>query len=298
MNRLALGSAQFGSQYGITNNTGQPREEDVRAILSLAWRSGIDTIDTARLYGDSEAVIGRSSGEAEFRIVTKTQRFGQLGNASAVVQELQAAFASSLEALHRQSLYGLLVHHPSDLIGPLGPAIWSGLEELKALGQVQKIGVSVYEAEEIDAILSRYPVEIVQLPFNALDARLVHGGQLQALAAAGVEVHARSIFLQGLLLGETEELPERFAPLRDAIDWLETEFRKNGLTRLEGLLAMTMQRSEIARLVVGVTSEQELSAIVGAAEKAGKAGPLEIANPPVVDTRFLNPSRWSELGTE
>ena len=73
---------------------------------------------------------------------------------------------------------------------------------------------------------------------------------------------------------------------------------KTELTRLEGLLAMTMQRSEIARLVVGVTSEQELSAIVGAAEKAGKGGPLEIANPPVVDTRFLNPSRWSELGTE
>ena len=296
MSRLALGGAQFGSHYGITNATGQVSGEEVRAILTLARKSGIDTIDTARLYGDSEAVIGHCHNIAgDFRIASKTERFGAMSSSSEAVRLLQAAFASSLEALRRPALYALLVHDPRDLLGPLGSAIWSSLEDLKALGQVQKIGVSVYEADEVDAIMNRYPVEIVQVPFNALDQRLVQGGQLQALDAAGVEVHARSIFLQGLLLAAPSDLPRRFIPLRAYIEQLDKAFSQQGLNRLQGLLAVGIQRSEISRLVVGVTSAKELNAIVAAATGADTARPLDLSDIPEVDSRFLNPTRWAEL---
>ncbi len=91
--------------------------------------------------------------------------------------------------------------------------MWPALEQLKSTGLVAKIGVSVYEAEEIDRILDRYPIEIVQLPFNALDLRLARGGPLQRLAGAGVEIHARSVFLQGLLLAPVAEIPGRIGSL-------------------------------------------------------------------------------------
>ena len=245
--RLAIRDHQ---QYRAAPGRGCPRHPVPR------WRSGIDTIDTARLYGDSEAVIGRSSGEAEFRIVTKTQRFGQLGNASAVVQELQAAFASSLEALHRQSLYGLLVHHPSDLIGPLGRAIWSGLEELKALGQVQKIGVSVYEAEESrrdsQPLSGRDRAIAIQRAGRAARARrtIASTGRRRSRSARPLDFPARAVARRDRgIAGALRSVARCHRLARDGV-------QENGLTRLEGLLAMTMQRSEIARLVVGVTSSK------------------------------------------
>ena len=100
MSRLALGGAQFGSNYGITNIAGQVSGAEIRAILTLAKKSGIDTIDTARLYGESEAAIGHCHDVArDFRIVSKTERFGAMSSSSEAVRHLQAAFASSLEAL-------------------------------------------------------------------------------------------------------------------------------------------------------------------------------------------------------
>ncbi|HEX2673867.1 MAG TPA: aldo/keto reductase [Polyangiaceae bacterium] len=296
MSRLALGSAQFGLDYGITNRAGQVDEKEIDAILALAAESGVDTIDTARLYGESEAVLGRRlPAESEFRIVTKTVKIGNLSPEYAV-QQLHAGLAASLEALRRPSVYALLFHDPSDLTGSLGPVLWSALAKLKSAGVVEKVGVSAYEAVEVDRVLDRYPVDIVQLPFNAIDSRLVDGGQLERLAGAGVEVHARSLFLQGLLLLPLDQIPPRFAPVRSALEQLDAEFARRSLSRLEGLLAMTFHYSEITRFIVGVTSAGDLGAIVTAAEQVTTAGPMDVHLPPI-DARYLNPARWPELSS-
>lgn len=293
--RLGLGTAQFGGDYGITNRAGKVSEEEAARILAFAAEAGIATIDTARLYAESESIIGRAApAGATFSIVTKTRKFGGAANFGAASAGLQSDFADSLAALKRSAVQGLLLHDAGDLTGPMGDELWSALEELKRSGQVSKIGVSVYEPEEVDQILDRYPIDIIQLPFNALDQRLVSGGQLQHLAKAGVEIHARSIFLQGLLLASVDEIPAEFRPLRPAIEKLDTTFSGIGVNRLEGLLAVILSRSEIDRFVVGVTSVVELQAIVAAARRASV---VDVALPAIdpIDPVFLNPSRWSEL---
>ena len=296
MSRLALGTAQFGSDYGITNRSGQVDADQAGRILSLAQECGIDCIDTARFYGDSEAVIGEHRELAsDFRIVTKTRTFEGIGDARGA---LLVSFAASLQALRRDRISGLLIHDAHDLLGPLGPELWSTLETLKASGQVEKIGVSVYGGEQIDAVLSRFPIDIVQLPFNALDRRLANEGQLEALSRAGVEVHARSIFLQGLLLAPAEDLPAQFVSLRPALQQLDESFARKGLTRIEGLLACGFARKEIARIVIGVTSAEELRSIGEAAARAASAGPMDEAELPQIDARFLDPSRWAKLGSD
>lgn len=295
MSRLALGGAQFGLDYGITNRAGQVDQQEVAAILALAAESGVDTIDTARLYGDSEQILGcQLPAGSCFRIVSKTVKFSGL-SADQAVQQLHAAFAASLQALRRPSVYALLIHDPRDLAGPTGPKLWSALEQLKAADRVEKIGVSVYEPEEADRLLERFPLDLIQVPFNALDQRLVEGGQLQRLASAGVEVHARSLFLQGLLLSPLDQIPPNFAPVRSALAVLDAEFARHGLTRLEGLLAIGLSRNEIARFVVGVTTAIELRAIILAAARVGTMKDLQIASCARIDTLFLNPARWPEL---
>jgi aryl-alcohol dehydrogenase-like predicted oxidoreductase len=297
--RLGLGTVQFGLAYGITNSDGRIGDKEAAAILARCAEAGVDLLDTAHLYGESEAAIGHAApSDASFRIVTKTPKASAAQSAAEAVEALQTAFSGSLEKLRQQSVHALLLHDPADLLGPFGPALWSAMTDLKRQGFVRAIGVSVYEGSEIDAALAGFPLDIVQLPWNPLDRRLEQGGQLAALAGAGVEVHVRSLFLQGLLLQDAQAIPARFGPLREAIAALHASFREAGLSPLEGILAQAFARPEIARFVVGVTSVAELDAILLAGEKAaGVKAPL---NPSTssgdLDALYLNPARWTELG--
>lgn len=295
--RIGLGTVQFGLPYGVTNEGGRVRPAEAAEIIKLAAASGVDTIDTASLYGESEAVLG-SIGVGSFRIVTKTPKFGSSLSRDTAREQVRSAFAHSLEKLDCRRVYGLLLHDATDLLGPLGPALWGQMMTLKEQGLVAKIGVSAYEGSEIDQALDRYPIDLVQLPFNPIDDRLVAGGQLERLKCAGVEIHGRSLFLQGLLLQAPEQIPPLFAPIAEAVVELHAASDAAGLTPLEGVLAMAFQRREIDRFVCGVTSAQEWQAIVSAAKKAERvAKPIRFATHRPLDARFLNPARWPELAS-
>jgi aryl-alcohol dehydrogenase-like predicted oxidoreductase len=293
--RIGLGTVQFGLDYGITNRAGRVSAEEAGAILALASARGIDTIDTARTYGDAERVVSdRWPSGACFRIVTKPGEFSRATDGPSAVALLRSNFERSLATLGRADVHGLLVHHTGDLLGPFGSDLWDAMEDLKASGCVSRIGASVYDPEQIDRILDLYPIDIVQLPFNALDRRLVDGGQLERLARVGVEIHARSVFLQGVLLNE--DLPAGLEPLRAPIGQLDRAFAELGLSRLEGVLAAALARTEISRFIVGVTSAAELGAILDAEEKIGGMA-LQLPASSEIDPRYLSPARWTEIGS-
>lgn len=293
--RIGLGTVQFGLDYGITNAAGRVSEAEVTQIANLCRETNVNTIDTAHLYGCSEQVLGRTFGADGFRIITKTPKFGEARSAEEAVEGLRSAFRLSLRRLNVSRIHALLLHDPADLLGPLGAALWRAMEEVKEAGLVSRLGVSVYEGHEIDVGLERFPLEVVQLPFNALDRRLVNGGQMTRLAAAGVEIHARSVFLQGLLLKQPEAIPARFAPIRDAVFHMNASFRDAGLSQFEGVLALALQCREIDRFIVGVTSAAELLEVLAAAAKADSVPDLRF-EPPPLDGCYLNPAEWHTLG--
>ncbi len=295
--RLALGTVQFGLDYGITNRTGQVGDDAIAAILRCASNDGIDTLDTASLYGESEAAIGRNEESAAFRVVTKTPKFADASSPEEAVARLRLSLDTSLVRLRRHAVDALLLHDADDLLGPYAAELWEAMERAKAAGLVGKIGLSVYHGHQIDAALARFPIEILQLPINPLDTRLIEGGQIARLAQAGVEIHARSLFLQGLLLQAPEALEPRFGPLRDAVAELDAWATAVGLSRLEGVLALALRIPEITRFVVGVTSERELQEIVNAGRVAEGVQELpSFASSAPLDQRHLDPSRWGELG--
>lgn len=294
--RLGLGTVQFGLDYGVTNAAGKVSLESVRAILSEARHRGVGLLDTAALYGDSENVVGLADPDRSFSIVTKTVKVGDAGDAALAAAMVARRFEQSLRNLDRESVYGLLLHDPADLLGPFGEAVWRELQAIKSRGQARKVGVSIYTGDEIDRILSRFQPDLVQIPINAVDMRLVEGGQLEALRTRGVEVHARSVFLQGLLLQRPQDIPSKFGVLQDTVRDLHAAFEEYGLTPMEGLLAGVLRHSAISRIIVGTTSVAELAEIVTASNRiAGRAFDIDFARHRIEDPRILNPALWNSI---
>ncbi len=294
--KLGLGTVQFGMDYGVTNQGGRVPEDEVGRILALAAEAGISVLDTAQAYGESEAVLGRQLRPGHgFRMVTKTPPFSST-TADMIVMEFREAFRQSLQRLAQPVIHALLVHDCAALFGPTGTALWAEMQQLRDQGLVQKIGASIYNAGEITALLQNFDLDIIQLPINLLDQRLQRGGELERLRQHGIEIHARSVFLQGVLLAQPKKLDQRFAGLRDHLTWIQSYLSGHGLQPLPGALGYPLQCPEIDTVLVGVNREAELAEILDTMDNIGK---VEVDYGPCAfdDDRYLNPSRWAALPT-
>lgn len=297
--RLALGTVQFGLPYGATNRTGQVPAGEVEAILLAAHEHGVDTLDTAALYGESETVLGRAlqaQQHLSFRIVTKTAKRLDLTSATLVQDAVRRDLEASLVRLGCARVHAILAHDSAEVLGPFGEARWRALSDARDEGLVERIGLSVYSGEDVDTALARLDPDLIQAPFNALDRRLIAGGQLGRLAASRTALHVRSVFLQGLLLQPAHDIEPRFAALAPHLVALDRLGDAQGVSRLALLMALVLEHESIERLVLGVTSAAEFAEIA-AAEKAGLEGlgELEYTLAEPLNEAILNPSQWHLL---
>ena len=289
--KLGLGTVQFGLDYGVSNPAGKTPEAEVGHILQLASNNGMRVLDTAAGYGESEAVLGRSlPPQHSFAIVTKApaMRADEAGND--YIGRVKATLRQSMARLRQETLYGLLVHRAEDLLSAQGEQMMDALLEFKQQGMVQKVGVSVYKAEQIDAVLARHPVDLVQLPISVLDQRLIASGHLAALKRAGIEVHARSVFLQGLLLMPPHALPDYFATIQDHLTGYHTWLEGSALAPLQAALGFVLGLPELDHVILGVNSTAQLQEILAA--QAGQLDAYSMARFALQDPAMLDPSRW------
>jgi hypothetical protein len=287
--RLALGTAQFGLPYGIANSSGQISLSEASAILQYAWLAGIDTLDTAIAYGESEQRLGEV-GVDKWQIVSKLPSVPE--GCKDVGCWVEESVMNSLARLKIPHLHGLLLHRPDQLMDSFGGELFNELCHLKEEGLIHTIGISIYNPEELDRILSTYAMDLVQVPFSILDRRLETSGWLTRLHAMGIEVHVRSVFLQGLLLMKADQRPEKFSRwqyLWDQWDaWLKTE----SLTPLQACLGFVLSFSEIDRIVVGIDNRTQLEEIIAATDiKSVKLQDLFRTD----DLDLIIPSRWNQL---
>ena len=273
--KLGLGTVQFGQAYGVSNTRGQVSGEDVAAILARAAQAGVTVLDTAANYGEAEAVLARQN-LAPFRTVTKT--ISVKNGVEAVIDRAHQS-AASLKA------DTLLVHAATDLENA---DLWPALQRLKAEGLFRKIGISVYAADDPSALAAQFKPDAMQLPFSLLDQRLLTDGTLAKLKTSGVEIHARSLFLQGLLF--LERLPEKLRHAEADLAQIRTKIRNSGSTPLAAALAFVLSRPEIDVALVGVTQLSELEEILAAARLPPPA--LDWPALALQDEMVLTPSRW------
>ncbi|MDP1997521.1 MAG: aldo/keto reductase [Gallionella sp.] len=287
--RLALGTVQFGIDYGIANKQGQVSRNEAKTILEHAWANGMDTLDTAIAYGDSEQRLGEI-GIQGWQVVTKLPAVPE--DCGDVSQWMVNSVQESLRRLKQKSLYGLLLHRPQQLLENDGDRIYYALQQLKHDGLVKKIGVSIYDPAELDALCSRYQLDIVQAPFNLMDRRLINTGWLTRLKEQDTELHVRSVFLQGLLLMNSSDRPKKFdrwGPLWAKYDaWL----KQVGLTPSQACLRYALSFSEIGKVVIGVDSLNQLKEIIQASTGQTPIIPEELQTH---DIDLLNPARWNQI---
>ncbi|ASM74623.1 aldo/keto reductase family protein (plasmid) [Pseudosulfitobacter pseudonitzschiae] len=281
--KVAVGTVQFGADYGAFNATGQVGVADVAAILDLATAAGIDLLDCARAYGTAEDVLGASNRIDRFRVVTKCP---SLSGAADPVAALRAAFHASCTALGVTRVEGYLLHNIADLAGPYGPALWHTLEGFREQGLVERIGVSAYNIAEAKAVAETYPITLVQLPANVL----IPWYKTDRLPE-NIEVHVRSAFLQGFLLCTPETLAPRFAPWRQTLVCFREQAAAQGLSPVSAALAPLLHSDAIDRVVVGVDSASHLEEIIRSVRDADGKTPVLGPFPKVTD-ELIDPRKW------
>lgn len=287
-NKLALGTVQFGLNYGIANTRGQVSPEEVREILNMARNAGVDTLDTAIAYGNSEDVLGREDISG-FRVITKLPEIPlQVDIHGWIWQQVQ----DSLQRLRQTSVYGLLLHRPGQLLDGRGTEILAVLNDLKTSGLVKKTGISIYAPAELDSLNSVLVPDIVQSPFNVLDQRLKTSGWLEKLKKQGSEIHVRSVFLQGLLLFSQGARPARFSHWQPTWEAWHQWLDQYHLNPLHACLRFAIDTPGIDRIVVGCDSQAQWREILQAESATGLPAIPDFS---VDDDRILNPALWNSL---
>jgi spore coat polysaccharide biosynthesis protein SpsF len=282
--RIGLGTVQFGMAYGIANPDGQVSPETAAGILRLARGAGVRLLDTAAAYGQAEEVLGQLVGPDDgFLIITKT-------TPDAGVQGIVERARQSHRVLGGRRLHGLLVHSASDLRAADGPALWSALKGLREEGLFARIGISVYASDDPLELARRFRPDIMQLPVSVLDQRLVKSGVLRALKELGVEIHVRSLFLQGAIFLDPVKLPLCLAHAAPKLTAFQARLAALALSPVEAGIGYPMSVPEIDYALVGVTTLEEGRQILDAATRDGSDVPWsELA---IVDEVLLDPRQW------
>ena len=285
MNRIVLGGAQLGLPYGILNGGETLSREEVARILDTATGHGIDAIDTAIAYGQSESVIGETA-QNRFKIISKLPPIPL--DVSNVSQWVRTQVDASLSRLKCTSLDALLLHRSQDLTDAHGAELYAAINSLKVKKIIQRFGVSIYAPDELTGIIGIFDIDVVQAPLNVFDRRIL--GVIDQLTALNIEVHVRSVFLQGVLIAKPENRPQRFQPWSEHFARFDEWVLSTGLSAMACCLGFALQQSGVAKLVIGTTSPESLTEIMTSIPNMKLEVPADLQSS---SEQLIDPRAWS-----
>ncbi|WP_103069047.1 aldo/keto reductase [Aquimarina sediminis] len=290
INKLILGTVQLGLDYGINNQSGKPSLESAFNILETAFTSGIRILDTAEAYGNSQEVIGKFQKEnpdKKFKIITKLN-----GQHTLQTNDLLDHILENCEVLGVSDLYGYMFHNYQSFKN--NTSFYDEILLAKTKGIIEKAGISLYTNGEIEDIISNYSdFDFIQIPFNLFDNESKRKELLEKAKDKGIEVHTRSVFLQGLFFKKSTEVPKKLNPLLPYLKTLKNIQEKEVLSTEALALQYVLQKEYINYVLIGVESvEQLLNNIKICKEKI--SFPHDVIDAiHVVEDELLNPSNWN-----
>ena len=283
--KIVLGTVQLGLDYGVANSGGQIKSNEAEKIIQLSNQAGITKLDTAAVYGNSEEVLGRI-GVDKFDVITKVPKHP--AGTEDVKKWVSDKVNASLLSLKTESIYAVMLHDTSILSTGDGELYWKALSDLRKDGVIDKIGYSIYGPKELDLYYEKFQPDIVQAPYSILDRRLKESGWLNKLNDDSIEVHVRSVFLQGLLLMSEKQRPQYFNRWQELWKKWDQWLLSENISALEAALSFVVNDQEIDNIVIGVDSAQQMQEILTASTK-DEVIRTELSSS---DMALLNPSRW------
>ena len=291
--QLCLGTAQFGLPYGITNTAGQVSELEVLALLAEAAAAGLTMLDTAQAYGDAEGVLGRTLPPGHpFRLISKLPAQTQAVFTANDRFAWDQAFEHSCVRLGQPYLDALLLHSTADLRKPGNEHLRQWLLSLRERGMVRRLGVSIYGSADLVGVPLDL-LDLVQLPLSLYDQRLLIDGTITRLRDQGCAVHARSLYLQGLLLSPAARWPawvDRAA--RDHHARLNSLAADRGSSLLECALGFARAQVDLEAVVLGLCSRLELQQLLRAWVGSSPWQEGEWQTWALPDAGILDPRLW------
>lgn len=302
LSRLMLGTVQLGMPYGIANRTGQPDYDRARAILAAAADGGVNCLDTAAAYGESEAIVGRALQELRLAdrmvVVTKVRALtpAEAGNTAAAARAIEQSVAESRRRLHLDCIPIVLFHREADAVH------LDVLEKLKARGWLRHAGVSCDSRPGPAADLAgRSEVGALQIPANILDRRHVDSGAFRIAAAHGVAVFIRSVYLQGLLLMAETSVPEHLRAVLPVRRRLEAIAGAAGMTLAELALRYVLGQRGVTCVLTGVETVEQVKDNIALFERgplpADVTGAVDSVVPDLPEA-VVTPWMWPALADE
>lgn len=284
LKKLVVGTSSWGQNYGAFNASIIEIDE-INRILVLAEEIGISQLDTAPNYGDSEKLIGDSK-VAQNLIYSKVSNESWLSGTENAYNEVRA----SLNRLHSSFFEGLMFHSSEPIFIDAKKAEHF-MQDLMGQGFCKKWGVSVYTIEETERVLEVCKPDFIQLPSNLADRRFADSGMISNLKTQGIEVHVRSVFLQGLLLQDSKELPGKFEPFSPWLSNFEKFSDECGMTKTQLALLYNLINPDVDKVLIGINSliqfEEAISSIASSFEV-----PDFNMLPSATNTHLIDPRRW------
>lgn len=287
--KIALGTAQFGLDYGINNKRGKIPYTEVEEIVEIAYDNGIEMLDTAFSYGDSEHVIGSilEKHNLKFNIVSKLPSESLPNNSLFYFKE-------SIERLRQKELYGYLLHDLKTF--KKYPEIWEMFKDLKNLKRVKKIGFSLYYPSEIDYLFdNKIDFDIIQLPYSIFDQRF--DPYFSELKKRDMEIHVRSVFLQGLIFKDPAELGSYFSDLEEKIIIVKKMVGRNNIYMSSICLNFVLLNKYIDKIVLGIDNLENLKENLNAIIDIDYVETLykELKNLQIKNEDILLPFKWNKI---
>ena len=272
--------------YGIANYKGKVSKVEVETILNFAYKAGINTIDTATGYGNSENIIGHHLKKHV------TQKWFIITKVSGSKDKLYDQLSQSIDKLGATPS-GVLAHSIDDYLGTI---FCDKPDKIKKKFLIDKIGVSIYEEEHIDRVLAAKTPDIIQCPLNILDTRLYRNGILDKMKANGLEIHVRSVFLQGMFYLPDKILQQSFRDVLPTIRKLRTIAQNADLTLAELSLMWVCSLEQVDKVIIGVDNVEQLMDHIKTLNKNINTAIFEEAlSIKYENENILNPSLWETI---
>ena len=285
-NKIILGSANFDQIYGIKKSF--IKKSEIKKSFDLALINKIKTIDTSPTYNKSEKIIGLLNNN-RFKIISKIPKPPKNIKRENIRKWLKQKVMISLKNLKIKKFECLLLHNANSLLYKNGDEIYKGIRNMKINGLTSKIGVSIYDFNVLDKILKKFKFNLIQAPFNILDQRLVEKGWLKKLKKRKIEVHARSIFLQGILLLKHNQLPKKLIKLSKKLMVWENWLKKNKFSSLQVCLSFVLNQRQLDGIVVGYNNVNQLNQILKSKQIKNN---FSLPNLNIKDKKLIDPREW------
>lgn len=283
--KLCIGSAQFGTKYGVSNRHGKIKKKELDKLFFILKKEKIKFLDTSIDYRNCEKILNKLNLE-NIEVISKIPKIPK--KCLDINKWIENKVVSSLKKINKKSFYAILLHNPDDMLSNKAHIIYKSLINLKKSKKIKKIGISIYDFESSIRILKKFNFDILQCPYNVIDRRLENSRYMNFFKKKKVEIHVRSVFLQGLLL--MKKRPSKFDKWAKLFKIWDRMNKNNMLQSALNAINFVLKNKNINKIILGFENSNQLKSILENFQNKKTSYSTNIASK---DLKLINPNNWN-----